>query len=399
MHAEQPPNCNYTYVCMMSLLLCNILIPHQVKRVFASLANGRLCIFSRTSVSGPSTPTGDAELIPEACKVICDNEFLSEAQDWAQPLILRLADVSKSAKCMVFVGSDRLWCGCGNNITVVDSVNLKVVQQIPVFNKRMSLVNELVSDGKTVWGVGRHFSCVMEWDSKTYTLVRVFDCSQIDPTGNSIISDAKALEDPKPPTTSEPDPVESNLDIEESMRVDMTASQVSVTPSPFSQRNTRRTLRDTRSRSRAIPTERQYRPGFAGTARNRVLRRHHDSTRTTSMVIVEETLWVARGMGDILVVDISGRESHGKVMARLATEDCEKYGNRSYHKLVVVAEEYVVSSQWLEPVEIKRSGAGVDEGLRAHQDLTIWEAWSHKVIEDVSAKKLAMLSQESDTCG
>ena len=106
-------------------------------------------------------------------------------------------------------------------------------------------------------------------------------------------------------------------------------------------------------------------------------------------------------MGDILIIDVSGKEGHGRVLARLATEDCEKYGNRSYHKLVIVAGEYVVSSQWLEPVEVRKPGGPADEGLglRAHQGLTIWEAWNRRVIEDFTAKKFALLSQESDACG
>eukprot|EP00731_Ephydatia_muelleri_P016582 Em0009g1006a len=353
------PQCLWSFVVKDAVLsLTTDVEEGKVKRVFASLANGRLCIFSRTSVSGPSATTGDAELIPEACKVVCDNEFAAEAQDWAEPLILRLADVSKSAKCMVFVGSDRLWCGCGNNITVVDSVNLKVLQQIPVFIRRMSLVNELVSDGRTVWGVGRHSSCVMEWDSRTCALVRVYDCSQIDPTGGSVVSKALKFEDlydPDDPTKtlSAPDqdqkPESESADPPETSELmGSTAFEVRATSSPFTQRKTRRTLRGTKPRPRLQPIvteghqQRQARPGYADSAaRNRVLRRHHGSTRTTSMVLVDETLWVARGMGDVLVVDVSGREGHGKVLARLATEDCEKYGNRSYHKLVVVGGEYV----------------------------------------------------------
>ena len=108
-------------------------------------------------------------------------------------------------------------------------------------------------------------------------------------------------------------------------------------------------------------------------------------------------------MGDVLVIDITGTRSHGKVLARLATEDCEKFGNRSYHKLVEVAGEYVVSSQWLEPVDIRgggrsqgASGGGGDPSAVAHQSITIWEAWSHKKIEQFMTRRASMLMLEED---
>lgn len=105
-------------------------------------------------------------------------------------------------------------------------------------------------------------------------------------------------------------------------------------------------------------------------------------------------------MGDVLVIDITGTESHGKVLARLATEDCEKYGNRSYHKLVQVAGEYVVSSQWLEPVDIKGGARATfshgDPSLVAHQSITIWEAWNHKKIELFMSRRTSMLMLEEE---
>ena len=109
-------------------------------------------------------------------------------------------------------------------------------------------------------------------------------------------------------------------------------------------------------------------------------------------------------MGDVLVIDITGTETHGKVLVRLATEDCEKYGNRSYHKLVQVAGEYVVSSQWLEPVDIRGGsratvsfgGGGGDPSAVAHQSITIWEAWSHKKIEQFMTRRASMLMLEDE---
>ena len=328
-------------------------------------------------------------MIPEACKVVCDNEFVLEAQDWAEPLILRLADVSKSAKCMVFVGSDRLWCGCGNNITVVDSVNLKVIQQILVFNKKMALVNELVSDGKSVWGVGRHLSCVMEWDARTCTLMRVFDCSTINPAANQmVVCGPKEFEDifdpdvaKEPPPSSDEAPPPNEGDSLRVVNDPMDPSQSYIRPA---KRMLTRTLRTLRTRPRPQQTK------LVDEARKKILGRLNGSTRTTSLVLVEGTLWVGRGMGDVLVIDVSKGEGHGKVLARLATEDSEKYGNRSYHKLVMVTGEYVVSSQWLEPVEMKKANCTCEDGL-ARQEIAIWDAWNHKAIESFGNHVSAMI--------
>ena len=390
----------------------------QVKRVFASLANGTLCVFSRKSISEVEvTPSGDAELIAAACTIKCDDDqFQQEAEDWAEPLILRLGESGKAAKCMTFVGGKQLWCGCGNTITVIDSRQLKVLKHIPVFVRRMALVNELVSNGERVWGVGRQLSCVMEWDVETFSLVHVFNCNTIDPTDDNIISDPKLVEElfdpeniPKSGTVVG-DPSASTKDFsKDGFNVQNDPMKFQTSSTPFSQRTTRKTLRDIRPRARVKnivdrpPTMRKR----IATTRDIVLRKHLGSTRTTSLVIVAATLWVGRGMGDVLVIDVSGKEEHGKVLARLSTEQCEKYGNRSYNKLVSVAGEYVVSSQWLEPVNIRKStgpGTGTSPGhgskdQKAHQAITIWKAWNHQSITNFMTRRSAMLMMDHEDSG
>ena len=386
----------------------------QVKRVFASLANGTMCVFYRKSISSYDlAPVGDASCTPEACTIKCsDEQFRNEAEDWSNPLIMRLGEGQRAAKCMTFVGKDQLWCGCGNTITVVDSREMKVLHHIPVFVRRMALVNELVSMGDRVWGVGRQLSCVMEWDAKTFQLLHIFNANNIDPTNENVIADPKTVEElvdpdrhnlPRAPDT----PTEKRLlHSQESFTVENEPIRLQASSAPFSQRTTRRTLREIkpRERSKNIKFQQQGPRSRIYTTRDLVRRRQQGSTRTTSLVIVDQTLWVARGMGDVLVVDITGTETHGKVLARLATEDCEKYGNRSYHKLVQVAGEYVVSSQWLEPVDIKggarstfsHGGGGGDPWNVAHQSITIWEAWNHKKIESFMSRRASMLMLEED---
>lgn len=384
--------------------------------MFASLANGTLCVFSRKSISTEQSPMGDAKFNSEACTIKCDEEqFQLEAEDWSQPLILRLGESGRAAKCMTFVGSRQLWCGCGNTITVIDSKELRVLQYIPVFVKRMALVNELVSNGVRVWGVGRQLSCVMEWDVETFTLIHVFNCNTIDPTDEIIISDPKLVEDlfdpdsrPKAGTISEGSaPSGGERRGGEGFNVENDPLKVQATGTPFSQRSTRCTLRGIKPRARVKnikETQGSMRQRIS-TCRNLVLRKHQGSTRTTSLVIVDSTLWVGRGMGDVLVVDITGGQFHGKVLARLSTEESEKYGNRSYNKLVSVAGEYVVSCQWLEPVDIRKNTAtgGVPAPPRskdfqptAHQAISIWQAWNHQKIANFMSRRSAMLMMEEE---
>ena len=330
---------------------------------------------------------------------------------------------------MVFVGKDRLWCGCGNTITVVDSTNMMVIHHIPVFVKKMALVNELVSNGIKVWGVGRQLSCVMEWDVETYRLLHVFNCGEIDQTGENIRSDPKTFEDLIDPNRHQPgfvppEKVEPKEDEEKPKDAGSFSVENDPTPTsahaPFSTTRTRQTLRTVRSKQRPRrqamtsqqPTDSPRAPMRSRvlTARNRVLRKQQGSTRTTSLVIVDKTLWVGRGMGDVLVIDISEDPSkHGTVLARLAMEDSEKFGSRSHHKLQFVAGECVVSSQWLEPIDIRRSGHGhvpgengqntlagqlADAPLTTHQAITIWDAWNQDRIQQFMERRGAMLQQE-----
>ncbi len=388
--------------------------------MFASLANGTLCVFYRKSIQLKQESIGDATFDPEACTISCDEEqFRSEAEDWANPLILLLGKSRKAAKCMVFVGKSHLWCGCGNTITVVDIEQMRVLKSIPVFVRRMALVNELVSNNDKVWGVGRQLSCVMEWDAKNFDLLHVFNCNIIDPTDDIIISDPKLIEDlydseTRPAAATVSDPTGERVRSSSGFTVENDPKCAA----PFSQSSTRRTLRGLHGRKRAVNIKDDIGSARVTSTRDLVRHRHKGSTRTTSLLIMGETLWVARGMGDVLIIDIGGKESHGRAILRLATEDSEKYGNKSYHKLVCVAGEYVVSSQWLEPVDIRtrastmsgapstpdmpRTGAGRqrltadDSEGKAHQAITIWSAWNHEKISKFMERRSAQLMQEMD---
>lgn len=363
-------------------------------------------------------------------------------------------------KCMTFVGSDRLWCGCGNNIAVVDTNILKVLTTFPVFTKKAQLVNELVSDGERVWGIGRQLSYVMEWNTKTYDLVLAFDCSQIEPSGKMIVIDASevpdismpdryaaAKEDDNSPQESpkmahneggeegkagenSAPSYESTLVISSSPKDDAAGFTISNEPqdpskvindAPFATRRTRGTLRGIKPRSRVkVMTKAPNQSIFATrpemTARQKAhehsLLRQQGATRITSLLLVDRTLWVARGMGDVLVVDVCSKEEHGMVLGRMASEDLRLYGNRSNHKLTLVGGDYVASSQWLEPLETSRARAstmGMDPMgttasfslsqlyVTAHQQITVWEAWNHVTIRQYNDKIAQMFQLDCST--
>ena len=433
--------------------------------MFASLANGNLLIFTRKSISPPlSNKIGDAQVIKDSCKVKCDDPiYAAEANDWADPLTLQLTEGMKASaiKCMTFVGTEKLWCGCSNNISVVDTVNLKVVHTFTVFVRRNQLINELVSDGRKVWGIGRQLSKVMEWDAKTYNLLLVFDCSHVEPTGSCLIAEPctvpdilftetgskEAKEEPAESISSPKSGVEGGEDDSsegtDKLSIESSASPVMGTspkrertgfhvtnepldPSrtgnaPFSSRNTRKTLRDaSRPRSYNISKQKDerlfaVRPEETARqkAREHFLLRQQGATRITDLLLVEKTLWVARGMGDILILDIHEGANHGKVLGRLAIDDTNKYGNRSHQRLALVGGEYVAAAQWLEeirprpatlpthpmggscPVDaaLPRSGTIFQEPVTptSHQQITVWEAWDHRKVEHFSQKVAEML--------
>lgn len=363
----------------------------QVTRIFAGLVKGGLCIFTSKNTAG--NPVQSDQLAPCQCEAfLYDDECRLELCDWVDPLFLQLNSPRNSVKCMTLAGSDRLWCGCGNGIVVVDTVNAGVLQQIPVFAKRSTLVNELAYDGSSVWGIGSLLSCVLQWDVETYSLVRVLDSSIVDPTGLVITTElepagGRILEDifgrdPQKPSAAADEegpisPLQSPISPLKKTRNDELSFSVSQTsPSVRSRSLTVMAYR----KSQRIPTHKKNRhQSCASTVQEGqppAPAAEKTSTSAKSLLVVDDALWIGRGMGDVIVVDVSRGPGDGKVLARLATCDCKKYGNRSHNKLVAVGGRYVVSTLWLEPID-----RNVD---CSHQEINVWEAWTRKRIEEYS---------------
>ena len=378
-----------------------------MKCVLASLANGSLCLFYRKSITGPVGPKRGSAVTPTNAATIVHHEekFRSEADEWATPLVLQVSEDTRAAKCMVFVGDNRMWCGCGNSMTVVDTVELNIIKTFTVFVRRNSFVYELQSNGKLVWGIGRQLSFVMEWDAKTYQLLHVFDCQQLDPTGNFIHVDPSKID--AIDAGNQPNEVAGNEDSPTQSPVTTKKLDISNEPSnasrfcPFSRENTIKSLANTKNSEMRLRTKvitSKYRKDSPSlrprlTSRTKALRKFAGSTRATSLVLVKDTLWIGRGMGDIIIIDIGTGQDHGRVLARLCDENSEKYGNRSGNKLVVVDNKYVVSSQWLEPSDMQKGSA--DSGVSSHQQITVWEAWDKAAIEAFHESNQKMLDLET----
>lgn len=375
--------------------------------MLASLANGSLCLFYRKSITGPvGLKRGSAVTPTNAATIVYHEEdFRSEADDWATPLVLQVSEDTRAAKCMVFVGDNRMWCGCGNSMTIVDTIELNIITTFTVFVRRNSFVYELQSNGELVWGIGRQLSFVMEWDAHSYQLLNVFDCQQLDPTGSCIHVDPSKI-----------DAIDAGNQPSDMVGIDDSPTQSPMTPkkldisnepsnasrfSPFSRENTIKSLANTRNsemrlRTKVITSKYKnsrdspaMRPRL--TSRTKALRKFTGSTRATSLVLVKDTLWIGRGMGDIIIIDIGKGQDHGRVLARLCDENSEKYGNRSGNKLVVVDNKYVVSSQWLELSDVQKSESGVS----SHQQITVWEAWDKSSIEAFHESNQKMLDLET----
>ena len=374
--------------------------------MLASLANGSLCLFYRKSITGPvGSRRGSAVAPTNAASIVHHEErFRAEADEWAAPLVLQVSEDTRAAKCMVFVGDNRMWCGCGNSMTVVDTVELNIITNFTVFVRRNSFVYELQSNGKLVWGIGRQLSFVMEWDAETYQLLNVFDCQQLDPTGTCIHVDPSKIDaidagtQPYETTGTDDSPSQSPV---ATKKLDISNEPSNASRfSPFSRENTIKSLANTRNNDMRLRTKvitskyKRDTPAMRTrlNSRTKALRKFAGSTRATSLVLVKDTLWIGRGMGDIIIIDIGTGQDHGRVLARLCDENSEKYGNRSGNKLVVVNNKYVVSSQWLEPSDMQKGTS--DSGVSSHQQITVWEAWDKVAIETFHENNQKLLDLE-----
>lgn len=91
--------------------------------------------------------------------------------------IINLANGGKPAKSMVLtMNGKELWTASGNSIAIIDVQNLQLIDQIRVFSLARRMVSQLISDGERVWTIDRKSSIVYQWDVKTRKKQFMFDC-------------------------------------------------------------------------------------------------------------------------------------------------------------------------------------------------------------------------------
>ena len=103
-------------------------------RIYTSLANGRLGVYTMTSEPSvsPGLPATDIRMRELRTLTLCVSGF--------------------PAKCMTLVG-DELWVGCGGEVVVVETQTLDVTQHLRVYSARaqeIAWVSEILCHGDQV---------------------------------------------------------------------------------------------------------------------------------------------------------------------------------------------------------------------------------------------------------
>ncbi len=243
---------------------------------------------------------------------------------------------------MVFVkGGEELWVASGNCIAIINAANLQLVEQIKVFTLQRYLINQLVTDGERLWSIDRRSATIYQWDVQTRQKTHKIDCDvPSDPTGLVIaqpitgrlfdeITDSPPLSPAANKKLSSFDSISEEGNIEESVfeSSEERAETVSnlVTSGGHVTEPANATLRFPDIGLFVAKNMRRAQPSFMFKRKNRKVTgrlrtRHVDfaaiksrprsiavtdsNTRLGSMLLVGDTIWVGRSVGDILVINI-----------------------------------------------------------------------------------------------
>lgn len=97
--------------------------------------------------------------------------------------------------------------------------------------------------------------------------------------------------------------------------------------------------------------------------------------RVTSLLIVNGSLWVGRGVGDVLTVNVNSTNndvSHGHVFAQLVADNLLGFENGQVDEIVNSGSNKVVCLRRLEPT---RGSLSNEERCKERYQLVVWEAW------------------------
>ncbi|XP_068741133.1 leucine-rich repeat serine/threonine-protein kinase 1-like isoform X3 [Montipora capricornis] len=97
--------------------------------------------------------------------------------------------------------------------------------------------------------------------------------------------------------------------------------------------------------------------------------------RVTSLLIVNGTLWIGRGVGDVLTVNVNSANNglpHGHVFAQLVADNLLGYENGQVDEIVNSGTNKVVC---LRRLEVARGIVTEEERCTERYQLVVWEAW------------------------
>ncbi|XP_048583428.1 leucine-rich repeat serine/threonine-protein kinase 1 isoform X2 [Nematostella vectensis] len=156
----------------------------QVKKVYASLANGTLVVFTHISASTACQLHSDVTL---SYTDVSDDVIKKEMSEWRDIQVINLGQNRNPVKCMVLVNDSReLWASCGNKILIVSTQTLAVIEEITVYSSLRAHIRKMVVSGDKVWSIDRRSTKILEWDVKSYQLSRVFDVDLEHPIGKIV---------------------------------------------------------------------------------------------------------------------------------------------------------------------------------------------------------------------
>ena len=97
--------------------------------------------------------------------------------------------------------------------------------------------------------------------------------------------------------------------------------------------------------------------------------------RVTSLLLVNGTLWIGRGIGDVLTMNVNSANSDvplGHVFAQLESDNLLGYENGQVDEIVNSGSNKVVCLRRLEPA---RGSTGHEDRFTERYQLIVWEAW------------------------
>ena len=97
--------------------------------------------------------------------------------------------------------------------------------------------------------------------------------------------------------------------------------------------------------------------------------------RVTALLLVNGTLWIGRGVGDILTVNVNSADNGlppGHVFAQLETDNLLGYQNGQVDEIVTSGTSKIVC---LRRLELDRGSTTNEDQFTERYQLTVWEAW------------------------